>query len=441
MRRHSHDSKLVQSRQNGRIFRFPFLWVGSSERTNCKQISLGYRPNGFFGRFLRVLCPLSPFRRCSATDCLFFDGIRPLGRYGGAVSHPTSIRRHPVHAARRLAQLAGIGFRHPRSRSRVLEFDQPHNSDGLIATLQSVRGMPLLLSDQLLLLGGSVAPSTEFAAVMGGRARRQFSIETNTAGVRSVPYTDPDIAVDCRIAEKVLRHVGFLAQSEVALASAILRQAVEDVAVDGDESAACRALFATSIVDLVPGARAMVTGSGELTHECPATPGQWSTTTGKALAELVIRLLFGHGCVLRHLSQRTVVPTADHVWLTCTDSVRRVPSSAVAAARALIEGAAGDDHAMHRLVAHLYASSDGAESAAKFAGAAQWVVARSADVLLDLLAREAAPTLDNPDLARIDEPFATCLVISQVVFAARVLESTGHTDHSAVIRNDNVSCQ
>lgn len=357
------------------------------------------------------------------------------------MSHATSIRKHPVHAARRLAQLAGIGFRHPRSRSRVLEFDQPHNSDGLIATLQSVRGMPLLLSDQLLLLGGSISPSVEFAVVTGGRARRQFTIDASTSGIRSVPFTDPDIAVDCRIAEKVLHHVGFLAQSEVSLASAILRQAVDDVAIDGDESAACRALFTTSIVDLVPGAKAMVTGAGELTHECPATPTPWSATTGTTLAELWIRLLFDYGCVLRHLSQRTVVPTTEHLWLTCTDSVRRVPQSAVDAGRDLIEGAAGDRRAMERLIAHLHVSSEGAESAAKFAGAAQRVVARSAAVLLDLLPADAAPTVDNPGLARIEEPFATCLVISQVVFAARVLEQTGRSDKSAVIRNDNVSCQ
>lgn len=87
----------------------------------------------------------------------------------------THDRRRPLHTAGRLAQLARIGLRHPRSRSRVLGFDQPHNSDGLISSLQSARGMPLLLSDQLLLLGGNVSPRSEFTAMVVAAVRCSHS--------------------------------------------------------------------------------------------------------------------------------------------------------------------------------------------------------------------------------------------------------------------------
>ncbi len=343
-------------------------------------------------------------------------------------------RRRPLHAAGRLAQLARIGLRHPRSRSRVLEFDRPHNSDGLISSLQAARGLPLLLSDQLLMLGGSVSPRSEFAAVgahsaavVGGRSLHPYPANSISVGIASEPYEDPDIAVDYRIAEKVLRHVGFLAHSEVSLATTILRQAVDDVHVDTDGDAAKRAELAMTMIDQVAGVRVAMSlsDSGHPDYACPRSPAAWTPTTAKMLAALWIQLLFGNHCLLRHLSQQTALPYVDEVWLTCVDGLRCVPTSAVSAGRDLIDAACGDHDAMERLIRHLHNTSGGAESAAKYAGAAERVVARSAAALRSLIPAQALSSTSHPELVGVDDPFATSLVIAQVVYVARVLDHAG----------------
>lgn len=95
-----------------------------------------------------------------------------------------SLRRHPLHTAGRLARLARIGFKHPRSRLHVLEFDRGYDSDGLVASLQAAHGMPLLLSDQVSVLGGSVSPTlgTMRPTVVGGRLLQPR--RTDDGGVR-----------------------------------------------------------------------------------------------------------------------------------------------------------------------------------------------------------------------------------------------------------------
>lgn len=287
--------------------------------------------------------------------------------------------RHTLHTAHRLAQLAAIGFRHPRSRARVLAFDQQHDSDSLITSLQAARGMPLLLSDQLLLLGGSVSARWACSPAIGD---------------------DPDIDLDTRIAETVLDRVGFLGRSEVFLARAILRQAVTDTRITADAEAA----------------RGLVSATAGTTFDA-STPTAWSPGTARILAAVWLRLLFDHGVALRFLSQRTVVPCGSQVLLTRLDGARTVPGTAVAAALDLLTAAKGDDAAMARFLAHLQRTSAGAESAAAFATAARRVVAGSVR-LLDI---PSTPAPHRPEFPCAEEPFATMLVVTQLVFVSRVL--------------------
>ncbi|MFH5232147.1 hypothetical protein [Antrihabitans spumae] len=343
-----------------------------------------------------------------------------------------SIRRHPLHAAQRVAALARIGFWHPRSRSRVLEFDRHDNSDDLISSLQAARGMPLLLSDQLLLLGGNPSARGRFGptnkpTLVGGRLSTPRPIDADRHEITSTTAVDPGIGIDSRIAEKVLQHVGFLAPSEQFLATSILQQAVQDVAVDSDRKAGERAIRAVAMLDSTHAARATVatTAAGDPVYHLPSRSASWNPTTARVLARAWLGLLVEHGTVLRHLTQRTVAPSGDEVWFSCLDSVRRLPATAVDAGLSLIDAAAGDDEAMARLVDHLHAVSDGADTAATYAGAARRVVARTGADLAQLVPKTSPTTVD--DVPPIHEPFATCLVIGQAVYISRVLTtSTGH---------------